>query len=124
MKTDTVDSKLSLLRYDGIYLSAPLFERLDQTWCRYYFRFVKTGAVLKGVAKGDPELNDMMVFEPELGESNFKVSDNIITFSIGLPEYSFRSHWRGIVQKTSIEFSIENPDFEDISGVYKYFQIS
>lgn len=107
------------LEFDGVYVSKPGFERLDQTWFRYYLRFYLDGSVRYRATTKDFDVGKIYA-EDEGIKSIYIVKSGQVVFDLSLPEYSFTSIWSGTIKNGSIVFEIENPDFEDIDGEYTF----
>ena len=110
-----------MISFNGIYISKPLFERLDQTWFRIYFRFYADGTVKKGCCGDKYDVQALKEMEPNSGSGKITLDANNVLFAIQTDDSDFKSTWIGVINQNTINFRIEDPDFEDIEGTYTFF---
>ena len=118
---DSVNSS-SGLEFEGVYVSEPCFERLDQTWFRYYFRFYRDGSVRYRATTKDFDVGKIYAEDKGI-KGTYIVKAGKVVFDLSLPEYSFTSTWSGTIKNDAIVFKIVNPDYEDIDGEYKFVSL-
>ncbi len=116
------NSSSDMLKLNGLYVSKPSFERLDQTFFRHYFKFYSDGKVRKGFAAESFDVIELFNLEPTMGEGKYIIEGNTLIFNIKIPNYQFESTWTGDVNEEKIVFKIDNPDFEDIDGEYTFIE--
>lgn len=111
-----------MINFDGIYISEPWFERLDQTWFRLYFRFYANGTVKKGNCADNYDIQTLKEKKTNIGSGKTTLDAKNVSFDIQTEDSNFKSTWIGEINKNTINFRVENPDFEDIEGVYTFIR--
>lgn len=101
------------IRYDGWYKSPIILDKYDLTFHNDYLRFAEGSKVEIGVLT--PKNNFKV-----LGNGQFKIESNKIYFRIRKKVDGHESDWDGIIESNRIQFEIQNPDFEDMSGIYDF----
>ena len=97
----------------GFYQSPPIIDPYDLTVSHTCLQFSQQGIVRIG------QLNEQNDFV-EMGVGSFELDEATISFSIRKLEDGFTSKWTGAIRADSIDFQIEQADFEDIEGTYSW----
>lgn len=100
---------------NGIYVSPINFERLEVEFFTYCLKFLNDGSVEKFFRKEKEKLGTIV-----LAKGDFKCEGSRIEFCLRNCGDNHESLWKGTFKASGILFSIENPDFEDLEGFYRF----